>query len=138
VDLTTVAANREGCPDCSTAEVSPALRVMRVLLPGPNSAGISILVDASSGMLRPLVPRQHRRRVFNAIHSLAHPGIRATRRLISSRFVWPRLTDDIKKWCSSCQACSAEKVTKQHTAAPQAIAVPSHRRRVRLPPHHRG
>jgi transposase InsO family protein len=127
VDLTAVAADQEGCPDCSTAETSPALRVMRVLLPGPSSAGISILVDASSGVLRPLVPRQHRRHVFDAIHSLAHPGVRATRRLISSRFVWPRLADDIKRWCGSCQACAAAKVTKQHTAAPQAIAVPTTR-----------
>jgi hypothetical protein len=101
--------------------------MMRVLLPGPSSAGISILVDTSSGVLRPLVPRQHCRRVFDAIHSLAHPSVRATRCLISSRFVWPCLADDIKRWCSSCQACAAAKVTKQHTAAPQAIAIPTTR-----------
>jgi hypothetical protein len=84
VDLTAIAADQEDCPNCSTAKASPVLRVMRVLLPGTSSAGISILVDASSGVLRPPVPHQHRRRVFDAIHNLAHPGVRATRHLISS------------------------------------------------------
>ena len=37
--------------------------------------------DVSRGVARPLVPALHRRAVFDAVHSLAHPGIRASRRL---------------------------------------------------------
>ena len=42
--------------------------------------------SCSTGVLCPLVPMQHRRRVFEAIHGLAHPGIRATRRMVTIRF----------------------------------------------------
>jgi Integrase zinc binding domain len=62
----------------------------------------TLLVDASSGVLRPLVPAAHREAIFNAIHGLAHPGIRASRLLIASRFVWPNLAKDVAAWCKDC------------------------------------
>lgn len=39
--------------------------------------------SASSGTVR------FRRRVFDTLHNIAHPGIRATAKLISDRYVWP-------------------------------------------------
>jgi hypothetical protein len=36
-----------------------------------------------------LVPREDRRKIFEAVHGVAHPGIRASKRLICSRFIWP-------------------------------------------------
>jgi hypothetical protein len=85
------------------------------------------MVDVSSGVFRPLVLRSFRRHIFDAIHGLAHPGIRATCRLNASRYVWPQLATDIKNWCNECQRCQAAKVTKQPTAATQSIAVPTTR-----------
>jgi hypothetical protein len=50
--------------------------------------GVALLCYVSRGTVRPLIPIEDRRAVFWAVHSLAHPGIRASRRLMSSRFVW--------------------------------------------------
>jgi hypothetical protein len=97
VDLHQLAAAQRSCPDCQRGQESPALRMLEVQLPGTASGdgGAGILMDPSSGVLRPLVHQQHRRAVFDAIHGLAHPGIHATLRLISSRFVWPALAANV-------------------------------------------
>jgi Integrase zinc binding domain len=102
---------------------------MQVQLPLPSGDGgaASILVDTSSGVLRPLVPATFRRRIFDAIHSLAHPGTRATRRLISNRYVWLLLASDVAAWCKACEHCCCAKVTRQLAADPVAITVPTTR-----------
>jgi RNase H-like domain found in reverse transcriptase len=79
IDLIELAAAQESCPDCVRAVSSPVLKVKQV-----EREGCQLWVDTSSGVMRPLVPL---RRVFDCIHSLAHPGIRATRRLIASRYL---------------------------------------------------
>ena len=50
-----------------------------------------ILCDTSTGVQRPVVSALFRRRVFDAIHGLSHPGIRTTRRLLTAKFAWPRI-----------------------------------------------
>jgi transposase InsO family protein len=89
--------------------------------------GSSIMVDTLSGIFRPLVPIAFRRPVFDAIHSLAHPGIRATRHLIASCFVWPCLASQVAAWCHDCQHCQRAKMTRQPAVVPQAIANPVQR-----------
>jgi Integrase zinc binding domain len=127
VDLNQLAAAQASCLDCHKGKTSAALHVMEVTLPTGTGGGVAILVDTSSGVLRPLVPAQFRREIFAAIHGLAHPGIRATRRLISSRFVWPGLAADFATWCRECQCCARAKVTRQPASAIQPIAVPTTR-----------
>ncbi len=84
--------------------------------------GSTILVDTSSGVLRPLVPTAFRRHIFDAVHNLAHPGIRATRRLISSHYVCPGLASQVAAWCRDCQLCQRVKVTSQPVSLPGLIA----------------
>jgi hypothetical protein len=53
----------------------------------------TLLGDVSTGVFRPLVPIQHREAVFQSLHSIHHPGVRATRRpspLGSAGRKWPR------------------------------------------------
>jgi hypothetical protein len=83
--------------------------------------------DIYTGKARPLVPACHRRQVFAALHGVAHPGIRASRRLISHRFLWKGMRTDIANWCRDCQACQRSKTTRQPAAAVQPIPVPSRR-----------
>ena len=122
VDLQELAAAQPSCPDCQRALSSPALRVITA-----DIGGAQLLVDTSSGVFRPLVPAAFRRRIFTAVHSIAHPGVRATRRLISSRYIWPGLARDVRSWCRDCQDCQRSKVTRQPTAAVQPIPVPIQR-----------
>ena len=65
--------------------------------------------------------------VFNSVHSLAHPGIRATRRMLTSRFVWTSCSTDVNTWCWECQQCACAKIQPQERAAVEAIPVPLHK-----------
>ncbi|KAL3242377.1 hypothetical protein MRX96_047792 [Rhipicephalus microplus] len=44
----------------------------------------SVCCDMSTGKARPFVPSNLRRSIFDLLHSLAHPGIRATQRLCTA------------------------------------------------------
>uniref|UniRef100_A0A1X7TI82 Peptidase A2 domain-containing protein n=1 Tax=Amphimedon queenslandica TaxID=400682 RepID=A0A1X7TI82_AMPQE len=77
----------------------------------------TIVCDMSTGTPRPVVPRPFRQTVFKSLHSLSHPGIKATQRLVSARFVWPGLQSDVKRWTRSCLQCQLSKV-QRHSVAP--------------------
>ena len=82
-----------------------------------QSSQTTLLCDVSKGAPRPVVPRVLREEVFRVLHSLAHPGIRATQRLIAARFVWPHLNTDVRNWTRSCLQCQQVKV-QRHTVTP--------------------
>ncbi len=92
-----------------------------------NVQGAHLLCDFSRGATRPVVPVQDRRAVFLAMHGVAHPGIRATRRLVSARFVWHGLAKDVGGWCRDCLTCQRGKVTKQPAAPLQDFPIPGKR-----------
>ena len=81
--------------------------------------------DTSTGNIRPVIPFAHRRDVFDSVHSLIHPGTRATTRMISSCFVWPKLAADVKEWCRECSACQRAKVTCQPSTPVEKMEYPS-------------
>ena len=89
--------------------------------------GVQLLCDISKGHVRPLIPVEDRHTVFLAIHGVAHPGTRATRRLVSARVIWRGMASDLAAWCRSCQACQRAKVTKQPAAPVQPIPIPQRR-----------
>ncbi len=86
--------------------------------------GVRVLCDTSTGTPRPLIPEANWQQVFAAVHRLAHPGTRATRRLLAARFVWRGMNSDVPRWIKDCQSCTRGKVTTQPVAAVQPIAVP--------------
>jgi cleavage and polyadenylation specificity factor subunit 1 len=104
------------------ASKSPSLRIQ-----AREVEGVSLLCDSSTGRWRPLVPEADRLLVFKSIHSVAHPGIRATWRMIATCFVWPGMRADIASWCRDCVACQCAKVTKQPRASVQPIPIPRRR-----------
>jgi len=122
VDLAAIADAQPGCADTVELAASPSLQVKKVEI-----GGYQLWCDTTDGRLRPLVPASYRRSVFAAVHSLAHPGIRATKRLISSRWLWRGMATDIAAWCRDCQNCQRGKVTRQWRSPPAAIAVPQRR-----------
>ena len=115
VSFEEVAKAQEQCPDVLASRTSITNLQLQDITLSPN--GSRVLCDISRGHPRPIVPVILRRRVFDQIHNLAHPGIRATKRLISERFVWHRMAADITRWCTECVPCHASKV-QTHTKAP--------------------
>jgi hypothetical protein len=119
VDLEQVAAAQDSCEDCQRGRASPALRELQMQL-----GDRQLLVDASSGVLRPLVPTVFCRTIFAAVHNIAHPGIRATRRLVSSCFMWPGLATDVAQWCKECTHCHRAKPSSRPATAVHPLPVP--------------
>ena len=83
-------------------------------IPGTNT---TLLCDTSTGVARPIVPPAWRRAVFDSIHGLAHPGIRATRKMVTARFVWHGINKHIGAWAKTCIPCQKSKVHR-HVSAP--------------------
>lgn len=71
----------------------------------------------STGNPRPFVPERFRRPIFNSLHELSHPGIRATQKLITARYVWPHINSDVRRWARACPQCQRAKI-QRHTSAP--------------------
>ena len=71
---------------------------------------------------RQVIPLDYLWKAFTSFHNMAHPSSRATRRLMSSRVVWPAMAS-----VKDCQACAQAKITRQPTAAIQPILVPQQR-----------
>lgn len=84
VDLQELALAQEDDPDLPRLRADSSLRLEGVPF---LSEGISILCDVSTGTQRPYVPQRFRRAIFDSLHSMSHPGIRATQRLMTSRYV---------------------------------------------------
>ncbi|CAH8553506.1 unnamed protein product [Schistosoma rodhaini] len=76
-----------------------------------------VICDMSTGRPRPFIPKPLRRKVFESIHNLSHPGIKATMKLISERFVWTKMNRDIRNWTQACMKCQKAKVHR-HTSSP--------------------
>ena len=91
------------------------------------SGGEGVLASFSSGSARVLLPVQFRRDAFDSVHGLAHPSVRATRRLLSSRFLWPAMNADISTWAKDCLPCQAAKVLRHQRTPLQSIPVPARR-----------
>ena len=103
--------------DCKfLTEETPTLSLHLVQLSIPNSS-LTIYCDTSTGTPHPVVPPSFCRTVFDSLHSLSHPGVRATIKLISSRFIWPKMRSDIKLWSRTCLPCQMSKVHK-HIVSP--------------------
>ncbi|GBL98562.1 hypothetical protein AVEN_19635-1 [Araneus ventricosus] len=56
------------------------------LLPTDNKC--ALYCDTSTNRIRPYIPREFRKRVFDAIQSPSHPGTKATLRLLRYRYIW--------------------------------------------------
>jgi hypothetical protein len=87
----------------------------------------TLLGDVSTGVFNPLVPIQQREAVFQSLHTIHHPGVRATRRLIVARFCWPQMAKVITQMARACLHCQRGKVHRHVHQQPAEIPVP-HRR----------
>lgn len=91
-----------------------SLQLQRIRLPDQD---VAIYCDISTKIPRPFITKSFRRAAFDSVHGLAHPGVKATTRLVKQRFVWPGVDADCREWARSCLQCQRSKVSR-HTAAP--------------------
>ncbi|GFX87015.1 integrase catalytic domain-containing protein [Trichonephila clavipes] len=96
-----------------------SLKLEKIEVPGSD---VTLICDTSMPRTRPFVLASERRRVFNALHGLRLPGSRATVRLISLRFVWPRVQSDCRNWSRACLHCQRSKITRHNSSPLQTFA----------------
>ena len=70
-----------------------------------------------SRVFRPYVPKSLRLSIVKNLHSLAHPGIRPTQKLVAEQFVWNGMAKYIAEYVKSCEDCQSSKVGR-HSSHP--------------------
>ena len=116
VDFAAIAATQSTDPTVHSFQSSPTTTLVIEAVPLDNSPH-PLYCDTSTGNQRPIVPLPWRRTVFDSLHGLSHPGIRATQKLITSRFVWPTINSDVRRWTRSCIQCQRAKI-QRHSNTP--------------------
>ena len=111
---------------CSSVQAMKKLSSLSIVNITLDSKEV-LICDNSTGNLRPLVPEVLRKPLFLALHSISHPGVRGSRRLVSARFVWPGLSRDVGVWARSCLQCQRSKIQNHVKTSVPAIPVPSRR-----------
>ena len=86
--------------------------------------GLSLLCDTSLGHARPVVPTTQQRHIFDILHNMSHPGIKASQKLICDRFVWCKMRKDIQSWCQQCHDCQSSKIQRHFRSAIETIPTP--------------
>ena len=109
-------ADHQNDQELNKVKCSPNLKISKLILPGTS---VELYCDTSTKNIRPYVPEKFRFQIFQSVHNLSHPGIRATVKLITDRFIWPKMNNDCRKWAQSCIPCQKSKVSR-HTKAPLA------------------
>jgi hypothetical protein len=122
VDFSAMAAAQRSCSEVVEMMNSTTLQITTRVV-----SDASLLGDVSIGVFRPLVPIQDREAVFQSLHSIHHPTVRATRHLIAAWFCWPQMAKAITLMARACLFCQRGKVHKHVHLQPAEILVP-HRR----------
>jgi hypothetical protein len=72
-----------------------SLNLKKIALPDTKSR---VYCDIANETIRPYVPKVLHRVAFNLLHNISHPGIRATQKLITDRYVWPSINKNCRHW----------------------------------------
>jgi transposase InsO family protein len=122
IDYVAMAAAQLSCTDCSRMCDSKSL-----FITAKTTAGVKLFGDISTGLFRPLVPPGFRESAVAAVHRVAHPGVEATVRLVTSKFCWPGIRKYVRRYAQQCLSCQKSKVSRHVHLAPEVIAVPRRR-----------
>jgi len=88
-----------------------ALQLVKILIP---STSVELYCDTSSGKPRPYVPSHLRLHILNSLHSLSHPTLRASAKLVSQLFVWSAFKKDCRTCARACKACQRSNVSRHN------------------------
>ena len=122
VDFTALATDQETDVELQQLRSSSTTALQLQLITVPGSP-VSLWCDVSTGTSRPFVTPAFRQSVFESVHHLAHPGTRATHKLIANRFVWSGMGKDITALVRNCVQCQRVKI-QRHTRSPVGSFVP--------------
>lgn len=114
IDYERIAELQKNDKELLDAQTNSSLIIKQVALHDTN---VTVFCDISTDRIRPFIPTGCRQNVFAKMHNLSHPGVNASTKLISERFVWPSMRKSIKNFVQSCMACQKNKI-QRHTKSP--------------------
>lgn len=82
-----------------------------------QGGGTQIWCETSTGRPRPFITPEFRQAAIELVHSLSHPGVRTTRKMVAERFFWPAINTDSARYAKNCISCQRAK-THIHTRTP--------------------
>ncbi|GFT99885.1 hypothetical protein TNCV_749351 [Trichonephila clavipes] len=82
--------------------------------PSTLPSGKKLWCDISTQKIRPYIPQKFRFQIYQLIHSLAHPGIKSTVKLMTEKYVWSDIKKQVREWAKACIRCQKCKVSR-HT-----------------------
>lgn len=93
----------------------------------PDNNSRAIWCETSTNTPRPYIPEPMRRHIFDGVHNLTHPGVRATRKKVASKYFWPSMNKDSSHWAKTCIDCQKAKITRHTRSEFQKFDLPSGR-----------
>lgn len=127
LDFEKIADDQKNDPELNailSQQINSSLILKKVNLPNSSKP---IYCDINGDIIRPFVPKSHRKLIFNNLHGLSHPGANATMKLITKRFVWPEIKKDTRNWAKACISCQKSKVHRYNKTPLSTFLVPSKR-----------
>lgn len=114
IDYNQLAQDQENDEELKSCMSNPSLKFAPITLPGIQRP---IICETSTDNVRPYLPATYRIVAFKAQHELSHPGVRTTRRIMSTKFFWPSMNREVGLWAKSCIGCQRGKV-QRHVISP--------------------
>ena len=65
--------------------------------------------------------------MFDSLHQLTHPGVKAGITLIKRSYWWQGIGSDVSKWAKACEACQKAKVHVHTKSLLEHLPAPSKR-----------
>lgn len=65
-----------------------------------------------------VVPAAERREIMKQVHEEAHLGFVKTLGKIREKYYWPKMSIDIKRYCSNCEVCKESKIDNVNCTPP--------------------
>ena len=87
---------------------------------------VLLCCDVSTQHTRPFLPKEFREMAMQSVHNLSHPGPRNTVKLMTSRFIWPKMKSEVFNWAKACTGCQLSKISRK-TKTPLANFKPTQR-----------
>ena len=120
VDYVAIAHDQTTDEELQKLKNNSSLQMKLISIPGSE---VPLYADVSTNNIRPYIPEKYRYQLFQQLHNLSHPGIRASQQMVSSKFVWSNINKDVKNWTKNCLKCQSSKINR-HTISPNGTFPP--------------
>ncbi|XP_076051721.1 uncharacterized protein LOC143031575 [Oratosquilla oratoria] len=119
IDYAAITAAQANWNDLQRRLDNPSLKMDKIQVPGTD---IRLYADVSTGNLRPFLPPSLRHQLFRHLHDSAHPGIRASQRMLRSKLIWPSINKDVRHWARTCLQSTYTSISSVSSHTPTALS----------------